>query len=243
MDGKLLEGRNALVTGASGGIGHAIVSAFRQHGALCHGCDVKPAAGIAACDVTDERSVVAAFEEAGRSAAVTDVIHVAGIISVARVEDIDLAELRRVLDINLVGSFLVAREAARRLTAGGAITLIASQAGYKGGARWSAYCASKAGVMRLAESLAVELGPRRIRVNSVCPGNVDTTMMSDAEARIGTMEGKKASEIRTRYLARIPLGRLATPSEIASACVFLASPLASYVSGVSLAVDGGELSG
>ena len=93
------------------------------------------------------------------------------------------------LRVNLVGSFLIAREAARRVADGGSITLISSQAGLKGAALWSAYSASKAGVNRLAESLAQELGPRGIRVNCVCPGTVDTAMIDGRDRPLGAAHG------------------------------------------------------
>jgi NAD(P)-dependent dehydrogenase (short-subunit alcohol dehydrogenase family) len=137
----------------------------------------------------------------------------------------------------------VAQAAARGQVAGGAITLIASQAGLRGGALWSAYAASKGGVVRLAESLAQELAPEGIRVNAVCPGNVDTAMGDSAIAEVARSTGASAEEVRARYLNGIPLGRFAAAGEVASVCVFLASPLASYVTGAALVVDGGELSG
>jgi len=113
----------------------------------------------------------------------------------------------------------------------------------RGGANWSAYSASKAGVNRLAESLAQELAPRGIRVNAVCPGNVETPMSAEAIRRLAAGSGTPEEEIHARYRAGIPLGRFARPEEVASVCVFLASSLASYVTGASIVVDGGELSG
>ncbi len=129
------------------------------------------------------------------------------------------------------------------MTSGGSITLISSQAGLRGGASWSAYSASKAGVNRLAESLAQELAPRGIRVNTVCPGNVETPMADEAIRRLAAGSAISRAEIRARYQRGIPMGRFARPEEVASVCVFLASSLASYVTGASIVVDGGELSG
>jgi len=132
-------------------------------------------------------------------------------------------------------------EAARRVADNGSITFISSQAGVKSGALWSAYSASKAGVNRLAEALAQELGPRGIRVNAVCPGTVQTKMIDDVLNKLAPLKGTTAAAVRDRYTAGIPLGRFAKPEEIGAMCVFLASNMASYMSGSTLVVDGGEL--
>ncbi len=243
VDGPRLAGRVVLVTGAAGAIGRAVVAAFTAAGAGCQAADVVPGEGTLACDVTDESSVVASIEATQSIGPLTDVVHAAGIVSVGRVEDLTATELRGIVDVNLVGSFLVAKAAARAMTSGGSITLISSQAGLRGGASWSAYSASKAGVNRLAESLAQELAPRGIRVNTVCPGNVETPMADEAIRRLAAGSAISRAEIRARYQRGIPMGRFARPEEVASVCVFLASSLASYVTGASIVVDGGELSG
>ena len=238
----LLEGRRALVTGASGAIGAAICREFEGHGAECIGVDVMPGAGVLGCDVSDEAAVRAAFDEAARAGALTDVVHAAGIVAVGSVAEQSLDEFRRVIDINLIGTFLVAREAARRVEDGGAITLISSQAGLKSGAFWSAYSAAKAGVLRIAESLALELAPRGVRANAVCPGEVETTMIVEAMAGIAKLRAQSPEAVRKVYTDEIPLGRFASPEEVARVCVFLSSPLADYVTGAAQTVDGGLLS-
>ncbi len=239
-DGSLA-GRVALVTGAAGAIGGAVVAAFTAAGARCLGADIVPAEGIHACDVTDEASVAASITAAQAVGPLTDLVHAAGVVSVGRVADLSAAEFRRVLDVNLIGCFLMARAAAGAIENGGSLTLISSQAGLRAGASWSAYSASKAGVNRLAESLSQELAPRGIRVNAVCPGNVETALSDHAIRRLASDSGVEAADIRARYTAGIPLGRFAHPGEIASVCVFLASSAASYVTGASIVVDGGEL--
>lgn len=232
-----------MVTGAAGAIGGAVCRAFAGAGAECVGVDVISSEGILVCDVASEASVEHAFAEATAGSRLTDVVHAAGVVSVGRLEGVPTEELRRVLDINLVGSFFVARAAAESVEKGGTITLIASQAGLRGGALWSAYSASKAGVIRLAESLAQELAPKGMRVNAVCPGIVETPMLERAVRDLATARGVGEAEVRQRYVAGIPLGRFALPEEVAGVCVFLASHLASYVTGAAIVVDGGELSG
>ena len=181
------------------------------------------------------------LEAASARAHVTGVVHAAGALSVGPVAELDTAEIRRILDVNLLGAFLVGKQAATFLAAGGTITLIASQAGVRSGPNWSLYSASKAGVLRLVESLAVELGPRRIRVNAVCPGSVDTPMMRESVTALARYTGTSEASITENYRAGIPLGRLAQPVEIATVCAFLASEDASFVNGAVIEVDGGEL--
>jgi NAD(P)-dependent dehydrogenase (short-subunit alcohol dehydrogenase family) len=235
----LLAGRRALVTGAAGGIGAGVVEAFRDAGATVVATDVRAGEGSEVLDVTCEVSVRNVFAAAGP---LDDVVHAAGVVATADAIALELAEFRRVLDVNLVGAFLVAREAARSVRDGGTITLVASQGGRKGGAGWSAYCASKFGVIGLAESLAQELASRGVRVNAVCPGTVDTPMTARVFEQLADSRGSTVDDVRERYRAGIPLGRFATPRDVAGVCVFLASSLAAYVTGASLVVDGGELS-
>ncbi|MGE3871999.1 MAG: SDR family NAD(P)-dependent oxidoreductase [Parvibaculaceae bacterium] len=235
----LLEGRRVLVTGAAGGIGMAITQSLERHGAEVIRTDKRAAPGILPLDVTDEDAVARGFDTAGR---ITDVVHSAGDLIVGPVAATSLEAFRAASDNNLLGAFLVGREAARRLQSGDSLTFIASQAGFRAGANWGIYCAVKAGVMRLSEALAHELGPRNIRVNSICPGSVDTPMLTDVYARLGSLSGETPDAVRQRYSAVIPLRRNATAGEIGDVCVFLVSALASYVSGASIPVDGGEVS-
>lgn len=234
----VLDGRRALVTGAAGDIGAAVCAELEASGARLTRCDLRAGEGVIACDVTDERSVTAAFDAAG---ALTDVVHAAGVGSVGPLAELELTEWERVLAVNLTGSFIVAREAARRLGEGGTLTLLSSQGGLRGGARWGAYCAGKFGVIGLMQCLAQELAPAGIRVNAVCPGAVESAMTNELIGRLAAMRGMAAAELRARYEQDCPLGRFAEPREVARTCAYLASDLATYVSGVSLVVDGGEL--
>lgn len=234
-------GRHVVVSGAAGTLGRAICGEFERCGAMVTPLDIEGVRREQLCDVTDEPSVARALEAASARSPVTDVVHAAGVLSIGPVVELAAAEVRRILDVNLLGAFLVAKQSAAFLADGGSITLISSQAGVRSGAYWSLYSASKAGVLRLVESLAVELGPRRIRVNAVCPGSVDTPMMRESIAALSQQTGTSEASITDNYRAAIPLGRLAQPVEIATVCAFLASEEASFVNGTAIEVDGGEL--
>jgi NAD(P)-dependent dehydrogenase (short-subunit alcohol dehydrogenase family) len=238
----LLAGRRAIVTGAARGIGKAVADAFVEAGATVVRLDVRTSGDVRSCDVSDETSVARAFEDAAASGPIDDVIHVAAIAAIAALSEMSAAEFRRVIDVNLTGAFLVSREATRKLRRGGSLILFASQYGLKGWPLWGAYCASKAGVLRLADSLVGELAPKGIRVNTISPGTVDTEMVSVTTAEVARQSGVDADVIRARYEAAIPMGRYARPEEMAYVAVALCSGLCSYVSGSNIVVDGGELS-
>lgn len=238
----LLAGRRAVVTGAARGIGKAVADAFDEAGATAVRLDIRASDTVRACDVADEASVARAFEAIAAEGPIDDVIHVAAIAAVGPLTDMPLADFRRVIDVNLTGAFLIAREATRHLGRGGNLVLFASQYGLKGWPLWGAYCASKAGVLRLADSLVGELAPKGIRVNSISPGTVDTDMISSTMIDIARHAGGDVEAIRAGYQAAIPMGRFARPDEIASTVVALCSGLLSYVNGANIVIDGGELS-
>jgi len=238
----LLDGRRAIVTGAGRGIGQAIADMLEQSGASVVRLDVAGSDRVRICDVADEAAIARAFDKVQAEGPLHDVIHAAGIAIVGAVVDTSVADFRRVLEANLTGSFLVGREAARRLPFGGHLVFVASQGGLKGGPFWGAYCASKAGVLRLADCLVGELAPRGIRVNSISPGGVDTAMLASTMADVARLSGADPARLRHAYEQTIPLGRLAHPDEIGRTVVALCSDLLSYVNGANIVIDGGELS-
>jgi NAD(P)-dependent dehydrogenase (short-subunit alcohol dehydrogenase family) len=238
----LLAGHRAIVTGAARGIGKAVADAFHEAGATVVRLDIRASGDVRACDVADESSVARAFEDAAAEGPIDDVVHVAAIAAIASLSDMSVADFRRVMDVNLTGSFLVTRQAGRHLGRGGNIILFASQYGLKGWPLWGAYCASKAGVLRLADALVGELAPKGIRVNTISPGTVDTEMVSVTTADVARQTGIDFATLRARYEAAIPMGRYARPEEMATVAVALCSDLCSYVSGSNIVVDGGELS-
>jgi NAD(P)-dependent dehydrogenase (short-subunit alcohol dehydrogenase family) len=226
--------RVALITGASGGLGRALVRRFEGAGWQVaatghrHGpfradlAEPDRATGL----VTD---VVATF---GR----LDLLvanHAA--MSMAPVEVHDPSDWWRIVDTNLSGSFHLARAAVPHLRASrGSIVFVASEWGVTGWANASAYAASKAGLIGLTRSLALELAPE-IRVNAIAPGVIDTPQLRiDADAA-----GVSLTEIKRRYVAASPVGRIGTADEIAASVLFLSSPDAGYYTGQALHPNGG----
>ncbi|MCW5891278.1 MAG: glucose 1-dehydrogenase [bacterium] len=228
-----------------------------------------PGYGVASADELDE--VVAEIQALGRRAvalradvASWDEVHAAVAAAAEHLGGIDivcnvaggagagmgagpLLQLRevewdRVLDVNLKGTWIVARAGAERMLAagrGGRIVNVSSQAGKRGFPMLGAYCAAKAGVILLTQVLAQELGPAGITVNAVCPGTVDTDLLNkdrQFEHMLGMLEGDAEKWIRRE----IPLGRLQTADEVASAIAYLCSDDAAYVTGEALNVSGGQ---
>lgn len=237
----LLAGRRALITGAASGIGKAVAGRFAACGASVVGADLNSGDGCIHIDVANEEAVLAAFDAAERDGPLTDVVHSAGIVRFSPIRDLALEEWQGILDVNLTGSFLVGREAARRLRAGGSLTFISSIGGLRSDAGKAAYTASKFGVTALTQAIGRELIADGIRVNAVCPGGVRTPM-SDATIEFeAARDGVSLREKRAEHNARVPRGRLAEAEEIANVCVFLASELAAHVASTSVLVAGGEV--
>jgi NAD(P)-dependent dehydrogenase (short-subunit alcohol dehydrogenase family) len=231
-----LVGRRVLVTGAAGGIGSAVCRRLEDSGASVVAVDVAATNGIAACDVTSEEQVHAAFAGAG---ALTDVVHTAAIVTESPVVETELETFERIVKVNLTGTFVVAREAARTLPDGGSIVLLGSVGSLTGDPWFGAYCAAKFGVVGLTQVLARELGHRRIRVNAVCPGGVKTSFSDGTIRRDAARLGRSEAVLRELYEADSFANRWATPDEVAQACLYLLSSAAGYVSGHSLVLNGG----
>ena len=248
--GPLLKGKLALVTGAASGIGQAIALGFACAGARVIVTDVtaerceetlrqiRASGGEAwgfALDVTDADAsyALAAKVEAGIGA-VDTVVNNAGIIIREGIDSPKAqANIRRVMDVNLFGTFNIIHAwlPALRKTRGSIIN-IASGAAFIGQAGSLGYSASKGAVKMLTQSMSIDLGADGIRVNALAPGVIETPMTDVTRAN---------PERLARFMVRIPSGRVGQPQELAGAAVFLASDLASYVNGVTLPVDGGTL--
>src|SRR5581483_743831 len=220
-----LSGKRVVVTGGTSGIGEATCRRFRDEGADVVGIDVDDGEGTIVCDVADAAQVERAFEQIG---AVDVLVANAGISIRSPFLDIREEDWRRVLDVNLTGVFHCAQQAARRMDEG-VILMTASTNGLTGHEHYADYNASKAGVILLARTMARELGPA-ICVEAVYPGYVLTPMQ----------KAEYSPEMLERVNASIPLGRHASPDEIASLFAFLASDEGAYFTGAVLSVDGGE---
>ena len=233
--------KTAIVTGAAGDIGAAIARVLAEAGYKVGVLDLDEArvrevasriAGAVplVASVTDEASVEAALDAFG---AIPDlVVNNAGIVRFGYLLDQSLEDFRRVLDVDLVGIFVVARACARRMVSrgSGAIVNITSIGGMATGTNAGAYPAAKAGAAKLTEQMALEWGPQGIRVNAIAPGFIDGGMSA------GFFKDPK---IRARRGNAVPLRRLGTPEDVAQAVLFLGSDAASYISGQHVAVDGG----
>jgi len=235
----------AVVTGAARGIGLAIARRLVGDGWHVGVLDIDPdsvatataglpgAFGLVA-DVRDEAAVEAALDAATAHGGEPPwlVVNNAGIVRFGPLLDLDVDEFREVMDVNLVGTFVMARSAARRMagTGGGVVVNITSMNGVAPGPNGGAYGSTKAGVALLTQQMAIEWGPLGVRVNAVAPGlilaGMSDQIYSDAQAR-------RARE------SKVPLGRLGTAEDVAAAVAFLASDDAAYITGQNLLVDGG----
>ena len=242
-----LKGKRVLITGGARGIGAATAERFLEEGARvvvldCNEEALKsikktfPSLSCTICaDVSDADAVVRAFDELDELLGGVDVlINNAGISIRHSFMDITPEEWRRVMDVNLNGMFFVAQKAARRMLAGdgGVILNMGSTNGIMGYPFYADYNASKAGVIELTRSMALELAPK-VRVNCVCPGFILTPMQ----------EAEYTPEMMRDFESKVPLKRLGRPEEVAALFAFLASDDAAFITGHYFVIDGGEIAG
>jgi len=259
---RRLEGKRAIVTGAAQGLGAAILERLAQEGCGVVGWDVnlqqmeETAAAIAerhgvsaagrCVDVTDAGQVHNAVDEAVSVLGGLDVfVSNAGILISGDSIAFDAEKWRKVIDVNLVGYFLCAREAARAMLdsgAGGSIIQINSKSGKKGSFRNSAYAASKFGSIGVTQSLALEFAEHNIRVNAVCPGNLlDSPLwVNSLFKQYAANQGITEEEVRQKYIDQVPMKRSCQYQDVANVVVFLASEESSYMTGQAINVTGGQ---
>lgn len=237
IDGALT-GKVIVVTGAARGIGHAIAAACHAAGATVIAANRGAGAAkepwqTSVTDVTDAHAVAelvrrVVLEHGGIDCLVNN----AGISRPASLGDLDEDTWRSVHDVNLKAPVMLASAALDALRDGASIVNVSSIRGQRGFPGDVAYLATKGGLDAVTRGLAVELGPRGIRVNTVAPGAIETDMNASALSDDAT---------RARVVGKIPLGRLGRPEEVAAAVVFLASSAANFITGAVIVVDGGQI--
>jgi NAD(P)-dependent dehydrogenase (short-subunit alcohol dehydrogenase family) len=244
MNNGRLEGRTMVITGAARGIGLAIARAGRVAGARVIAADLAVPAREASTDldgvdfrqldVTDTAAARRLLTQLVEDHGPLDIlVNNAGVLLTTPLERCTPDDWGRVMRVNLEAVFTLIQAALPCMASPAAIVNIASTSAFVTAHGQSVYEASKAGVVSLTRSLAVELAPRRVRVNAVAPGLIDTPMTRELFG--------DAAHMAARVKAMVPLGRAGTPDDVADAVVFLASPDAAYITGETLVVDGGWL--
>ena len=249
---KGVEGQRVVVTAGASGIGRAIADMLAAHGARLHICDVDegalaafakahPEAGVTKADVSSEADVDRLFDEASSSLGGLDVlVNNAGIAGpTGKIEDLDPADWRRCIDIDLTGSFLCARKAVPMIkgAGGGLIVNISSVAGKYGYPFRTPYASAKYGIIGLTETLAKELGPSEIRVNAILPGLVKGPRIEAVIRARAEETGQTYEETEAKYLEKVSLRRMVSADDIAATILFLLSDAGRNISGQSIAVD------
>jgi NAD(P)-dependent dehydrogenase (short-subunit alcohol dehydrogenase family) len=249
-----LESRIAIVTGAASGIGRGISLRLAEMGAFVAVLDIDDikgresaaeieghggAAVFLNCDVRSAAECRRAIETViERSRKIDILCNCAGVAIRKDIVELSEDEWDRALDVTLKGIYLLSREVVPHMVrnGGGSIVNIGSGWSLKGGPRAASYCAAKGGAVNLTLAMAIDHGKDNIRVNCVCPGDVETPMLRSECAQLG-----EEAQAFMREAANRPLGRVGVPDDIANAVLFLVSPMATWITGAALVVDGGGL--
>ncbi len=250
-----LDGKVALVTGGARGIGRAVCEAYVRDGAKVAVADILAdearstadalgKSGMAiAMDVTDLQSILDGVEAVQEAWGGIDIlVNGAGIFNMASIDRITHEDYRRQYDVNVGGTIFVSQAVVPLMErrGGGAIINLASQAGRRGEANVSVYCSTKAAVISITQSLALELARHNIRVNGIAPGVIDTPMWDHVDSQFAEYENKQLGQKKREVGVAVPLGHMGEPAEVADPCVFLASDDARYITAQTLNVDGGN---
>jgi NAD(P)-dependent dehydrogenase (short-subunit alcohol dehydrogenase family) len=249
-----LNDKVALVTGGSRGIGRAIVERYLAEGARVAIADLAGAQELAATlgdkamgvevDVRKRPSIDRMIADVvSKWGGIDILVNNAGVFDLAPIVEVTEASYDKIFGVNVKGLFFTLQAVAQHMIArgkGGKIINMASQAGRRGEALVSIYCASKAAVISLNQSAGLDLIKHKINVNGIAPGVVDTPMWDDVDALFAKYEGRKPGEKKRLVGEAVPLGRMGTPEDYTGAAVFLASSDADYIVAQTLNVDGGN---
>lgn len=253
MELEGIAGKRVAVTAAARGIGRVVAGRFARAGAVVHICDVEAAAvdafvdahpgcGGSVADVSIKSHVDRFFAEAIDWLHGLDVlVNMAGIAGPARpIEEMDVKEWRRTLDVNLTGTFLCTRRAVPLLKAagGGSIVNMSSNAGTMGLPFRAPYVATKWGIIGLTKTLAMELGPFGIRVNAICPGDVQGERIDRVIRREAENRGMTVEQVLAERVAAVSLRTMVSADDVAALILFVCSDAGAKLSGQALLVDG-----
>jgi NAD(P)-dependent dehydrogenase (short-subunit alcohol dehydrogenase family) len=252
---KRLGGKSALITGAARGIGRSIAEAYVREGAQVMIADLLDDAAQALAkelgsqarstrmDVTDQASIQEAVSATVEAFGGIDLlVNNAGIFDMCRLEEITEERYRHQFDVNVAGTIFTCQAAVPHMITrgGGAIINFSSQAGRRGEPYIVLYCATKAAIISVTQSLALELAKHNIRVNAIAPGVIDTPMWDHVDSLFSQYENRPLGEKKRLVGESVPLGRMGDPRDIADPAVFLASDDARYITAQTYNVDGGN---
>ncbi|MGA1599725.1 MAG: L-iditol 2-dehydrogenase [bacterium] len=252
---KRLGGKSALITGAARGIGRSIAEAYVREGAQVMIADLLDDAAQALAkelgsqarstrmDVTDQTSIQEAVSATVEAFGGIDLlVNNAGIFDMCRLEEITEERYRHQFDVNVAGTIFTCQAAVPHMITrgGGAIINFSSQAGRRGEPYIVLYCATKAAIISVTQSLALELAKHNIRVNAIAPGVIDTPMWDHVDSLFSQYENRPLGEKKRLVGESVPLGRMGDPRDIADPAVFLASDDARYITAQTYNVDGGN---
>ncbi len=250
---KPLDGKVVLVTGGARGIGSAICKAMAEAGAQVAVADLNKEqtsetaqifGGLPVeMDVTDFGALAERVQHVADALGGIDIlVNNAGIFNMASIDKVTMQDYRRQYDVNVGGTIFTCQAVVpfMKKRGGGSIINFSSQAGRRGEPNIALYCSTKAAVISVTQSLALELAGDNIRVNAIAPGVVDTPMWDIVDAQFAEYENKPVGQKKREVGEAVPLGRMGLPSDVADPCVFLASDAARYITAQTLNVDGGN---